>query len=647
MSLILGIHNGHHASCAIVRDGALVGAIEQERITRKKHDGQEGLSNRLPIHACLHAAGATLRDVDVIVSSFQAASPGGVGLHRPLVEPGFDLFDPSDRRHFVVSHHCAHALSALGASEFCDAAILVCDLAGSTTEHGGDSTLTFAAFEREITSLTSQAEPRTECLSVYEADESTLQLRYREYCVPHNTPDVFIQNVASLYDNVARTIFGKENAHGQLMALASMVSSGDRRSTDIAANDIVEIAPDGRVIFRNDWQHRVTHHRDILDYAPLAAVVQQALQCAVLQYVRKARTLTSSANLAAAGGVFLNIVANSEIVRSELFEACYVPSSPHDAGISVGCAYAGWRTVAERSRAYIRRKAIDRLGPIYHREYIGSVLRENRTPIFPAEAVEPSTIARMLYGGKIVARCAGRSEFGPRALGGRSLLASPLLSNTKERLNAIKGRQVWRPVAPIVTRERVNDFFEGPNDSPYMNLVHTILPPYRADLVALRHPDHSTRAQTIERSDDPYLYEILLEFEVVTGFPILVNTSLNGPGEPIAETPKDALEFFNSHPEVDALLLEDLLIRRDGDQPSKCSRMAPDTIVTIVYPLGRKRIILIRRDVSLEVSPETLVVIERQGKNGGEGGISNRPAEAAHVEDELAEAVRRGLLVPS
>jgi carbamoyltransferase len=178
-----------------------------------------------------------------------------------------------------------------------------------------------------------------------------------------------------------------------------------------------------------------------------------------------------------------------------------------------------------------------------------------------------------------------------------------------------------------------------------MNLVHSILPPYRAALVALTHPDQSTRAQTIERLDDPYLYDVLHEFELLAGFPMLVNTSMNGPGEPIAETPKDALEFFTSHPEVDALLIEDLLIRRDGNARSKYARLAPDTVVTIVYPLGKKRVILIRRDVALEVSPEALDVVDRQSKNRrGDQRLHELPV-AAHVETELTEAVRRGLLV--
>jgi carbamoyltransferase len=643
MSLSLGLHNGHHASCAIVRDGVLVAGIEQERVTRLKNDGQEGLSNRLPIRECLNAAGATLRDIDVIVSSFQSSSPGGTGLHRPLIEANFDLFDPWDSRHLVISHHYAHGLSALGCSGFSDATVLVCDLAGSTTLDGRDFMSSFGVFEHELTSAPVQVETRTECLSVYEADACSFELKYREYCIPHNTPDVFVQNVASLYDNVARVIFGRDDAHGQLMALAAL--GAKTISSEVKAKQIINITSDGDVRFWNNWQHRITQQPDVLDYAPLAKEAQEALQCAILAYARKARGLTHSRNLVAAGGVFLNILANSQVLQSRLFEKYYVPSSPHDAGISIGCAYAGWRSTREKPRGAVRSKAVDRVGPIYDRWHVEEALQKKAHLIVVEKRVDPSAVACLLEKGQIIARCAGRSEFGPRALGGRSLLGSPLLGSVKTRLNAIKGRQEWRPVAPIVPRERLRLFFEGPDDSPYMNFVHSILVQYRDVLVALIHPDGSTRAQTIERPEDPYLYEVIGEFECLTGFPILVNTSLNGRGEPICETPEDALEFFRGSPDVDALLLDDFLIRHSQGPSWRDLRIAPDTIVNVIYPPGSKRIIMIRRGASLEISQDTLDLLERQQMNGVVSNQAQSLDQTGHVKAELAEAVRRGLLV--
>ena len=138
MSYSLGIHIGHDASCAVVSDGCVIAAVAQERFTRRKYDGEQALSNRLPVKACLDAANLTLNDISIIVSSFQSAAPGGVGLQYPLVEPSFSLFDPNDKRHFVASHHLAHAFSAFGCSGFEHAAVLVCDQAGSSTIDGKD-----------------------------------------------------------------------------------------------------------------------------------------------------------------------------------------------------------------------------------------------------------------------------------------------------------------------------------------------------------------------------------------------------------------------------------------------------------------------------------------------------------------------------
>jgi carbamoyltransferase len=644
MSLVLGIHNGHHASCAIVKDGVLVAGIEQERVTRIKADGQEGLSNRLPLRECLEAARTSLDQVDAIVSSFQAASPGGTGLHRPLVEPDFALFDPLDARHLVISHHYAHALAALGSSGFLEAAILVCDLAGSTTREGTDFVYSFDRFQRELSSLTYQAPTRTECLSIYQATKTSLALKYREYCIPHNTPDVFVQNVAALYDNVARMIFGKENAHGELMALASLANDGDL--TALKPTDIVELAPNYGVRFRNDWQHRIPHFERLLDYAPLAHAAQGALQLALMQHARRARAQSTSNKLVVAGGVFLNILANSEISASNLFSEYYVPSSPHDAGISVGCAYAGWRAVEQGTLLWKRKRAIDRIGLSYAISELDQETHELDDESFKVGPISPSIAATLLFEGKIVARFAGRSEFGPRALGGRSLLASPLISSSKERLNIIKGRQAWRPVAPIVQRERISEFFLGPSDSPYMNLVHWIREEHRHVLLALSHPDGSTRAQTLELEDDPSLYDLLTEFARLSQFPILVNTSLNGPGEPIVETPAQAIAFFRTHPNVDALWLEDRLISRTPRRQWVCARLAPDTIVSVVYPHQRKRIILLRREISLEVSPELFELVEWHTENSFAMNGPCRHNVPDSLKPQLAEAVELGLLVP-
>jgi carbamoyltransferase len=644
LTLVLGIHSGHDASCAIVADGALVAAVAQERITRAKHDGQEALSNKLPIQQCLHAAGASLQDVDVIVSSFQAASPGGIGLHRPLVEPDFDRFDPRTDKHFVISHHRAHAVGTLGCSGFSETAILVCDLGGSSTLDGCDFFRTFSEFEARVTSLMAPTPLQTESLSIYDATWSSLQLKHLEWCMPHNAPDVFMQSAASLYDNIARTVFKKDHAHGQLMALAAMSDRGEELSP-VKSSEMFVVDGFGCLQLRNDWQHLIEPHSDVLANAPIAFAAQRALQAMLMHYARRARDLTARKKLAVSGGVFLNIPANSEIAQSGLFDEYYAPSAPHDAGIAVGCAYAGWQMLGNGKSWHKPHRSSDRLGPNYDNQILREALKA-RAPLLDVTDTPPvRQIAERLQKGQVIARFQGRSEFGPRALGGRSLLASPLLAASKQHLNAIKRRQDWRPVAPVVIKDRVHDFFAGPVDSPYMNFVQFVRNEHRAMLGALFHPDASTRVQTLDRPDDPALYALLVECGELTGYPILVNTSLNGPGEPIVETPADAITFFLSHPSVDALLLDQLLVTRTLKLFRGRVWFAPDTIVSILYPSAARHIILVRRNFSMEISAATFDWVQAQHE-APSGGDQN-PVEliGEQIEREVFEAMCLGLLV--
>lgn len=624
----LGIHLGHDSSCALVCDGVLIAAVQLERISRKKHDGIEILSNRLPINKCLEAGGITINDVNLIVSSFQAISYGGFGLHQPLIEPEFNLFDPWDKRHFVLSHHLAHAYCAFGSSGFNDAAVIICDLAGSTTLDGQDFYKSFEDWYLELTSIKGCPNLQTECLSIYNADFSGLTLKYRNFTIPHNAPETFVQSVGSLYDNVTRFVFKNENAHGQLMALAAFGKAAFRKNeideveiqnqNNLSVSDIVEISSDYKVTFQNGWQHKVPWGRSLKQYETLANVCQLATEHVLNTYAQIARNFSNSSNIAVAGGVFLNILANTRISESNLFEKYFVPSAPHDAGISVGCAFYG---DSLNSKCHAKRQiAIDRLGLRYPDSVVEAelfqfrhILRYSRPPI--------SQVASMIAEGAIIGRWAGRSEFGPRALGGRSILGSPLLEKTKTRLNNIKGRQNWRPVAPIVIQDRLEDFFIGKQISPYMSFAYQIRPEYVNALVALSHPDNSTRAQTHSKEVDENLYQLLLEFDDLTGFPILVNTSMNGAGEPIVETPNEALNFFITHDDIDALLFDSWLVVRkdvweDKELQKNKIRLTKGCLISLIFPKGMKKAIVTFKSSSSEISLDLLDILSslEQGK---------------------------------
>ncbi len=615
MPSVLGIHNGHHASCAVVKDGLLVAGIEQERITSVKADGTNYLSNNLPVEKCLAIAGVQLSEIDLIVSSFQAIGPGGVGLIQPVFEQGFSLFNPYDKRHFVISHHYAHAISAFSTSGFQNSAVIVSDLAGSTTLDGKDFILSFPDFYREWTNFSpKRQQTKTECLSVYTASSREMKLLHREFCVPHCSPEIFICSPASLYDNLSRFIFNREDAHGELMALASLAREKDILQSGIRSADIFEYTQKGSIAFKNDWQHKIRYKKRTLDYVPEAGLVQEAFEKILLQYAALAKKITKQHSLCAAGGVFLNIKANSLIEKTGGFSRYHVPSSPHDAGIAIGCAFHGWNVVSgQRNIPAIvtAKKATDRIGSTYTAAVIKKLLKGFSHLCSWQENITPFEVSELIAAGNVIARFSGPAEFGPRALGGRSLLSNPQLAESRDKMNKIKGRQEWRPVAPVIIKEKVNIFFEGSDDSPYMNQLHIIRPKYRKHLKAILHSDNSARVQTLTREDDAFLYDVLAALESATGYPIIVNTSFNGKGEPIVETPEKAIDFLLSNPLVNFLLIDNILVKRINQPEWKSAILAPDCIISIITLHSKRRYILLRKTKSLEISEETFSVIQR------------------------------------
>jgi|AGTN01.1.fsa_nt_gi Predicted carbamoyl transferase, NodU family len=569
MTWSLGIHVGHDSSCALAKDGRVVAAIQQERLTRRKHDGHEALTNSLPVQACLEAAGITLDKVDAITTSFQAASPGGFGLHQPLISPDFNLFDPFDRRHLVMSHHLAHAWCAFGSSPLAEAAVLVCDLAGTSSLDGRDFHLPFARWYADMGGQRRAAPVRTEILSIYTADRASLTLLDREYTIPHNSGASFVHSVASLYENVTGFVFDETDAYGQLMALAAYGSEEGVPPPEALA-DVDEAA--GTIVFRNDWQKHLPWRQDFQVHADLARATQTVTERALMLYARRAKLLTGRDALAVAGGIFLNIPANSRIAESGDFCHYHVPSAPHDAGISIGCAFQGHARLKGKVPVPATPPS-DRLGPSYSSAEVEAALSErHRSVEIVCREAPPSLVAELIAGGAIVARWAGRAEFGPRALGGRSFLASPLIAATKDRLNRIKGRQVWRPVAPVIASSAFGEFFVGYPLSPYMSFAHRLRGEHAKALPALAHPDGTTRAQTLAGDDDVWLHDLLMTFRSLTGYPILVNTSLNGAGEAMVERAEDALALLLRHSDVDYLLLDEFLCRRIPAACRPCPR---------------------------------------------------------------------------
>lgn len=585
MVFTLGIHIGHHSSCALVRDGVLLSAIQLERVSRQKHHVTHQLNNDLPIESMLNNEGLSIENIDLIVSSFAAAAPGGIGLKHHLVSNDFSLFDPGDKRHIVISHHLAHAYSSFESSGFLKGAVLVCDYAGSSTVDGKDYAKPFSVWYNELTEHRKPIKTKTEWLSIYKAScGKPYELLERRFCTAHPRQSVFVHHVTGLYENVADYIFEGDQAYGQLMALAAYGSNLIGTGSD--PGPMIDCI-NGELSLLNNWQHHLPPFPDDNVKAVVAYRCQEATERILTQYAQQTRFLTKEQALCLSGGVFLNILANTKIWQSQPEEPLFIPSAPHDAGVAVGCAFFGWRQLQVDTPP--RKISSDALGPRYERHEIETELQAF-SHLLDVEEIDIEKIADMLCQGHILARWSGRSEFGPRALGRRSLLGDPRKASAKDRLNKIKGRQSWRPVAPIVTQEAISKFFDGPTYSPWMNLSHIIRPQYREELAALKHPDNTTRAQTLERRQDPDLYRILTSFEEKSGFPILINTSLNRGGEPIAERLCDAINIYLAKSDIDFLIIDGLLVKRKSalEEMSELYQLHPKTILTKQYLDGEE-----------------------------------------------------------
>jgi carbamoyltransferase len=294
------------------------------------------------------------------------------------------------------------------------------------------------------------------------------------------------------------------------------------------------------------------------DHADLAASVQQVTEDVLLDLVRWLHGRTGGRDLAMAGGVALNCVANSRLHREGPFDRIWVQPAAGDAGTALGGAL------------HLAAEAGEVAGPMPD-AYLGRGWTDDeleawlRTAAWPYErpARLGEAVAAELAADRIVAWFQGRSEYGPRALGSRSLLAHPGRKANLDRLNAVKGREEFRPVAPMVLAERAAEIFHGPLPSPYMLFVHTVDPAWRDRIPAVVHVDGTARVQTVHREEQPLLAELLESFAARTGLPVVVNTSLNTAGRPMVDDPRDALECFGSAP-VDVLAIGPFLVRRPG-----------------------------------------------------------------------------------
>jgi carbamoyltransferase len=592
---ILGISAFYHDSAAcLVRDGEILAAAQEERFTRKKHD--HGFPKRA-IEYCLAEGKIGAADLDLvafydkpilkfdrILETYIAYAPRGYRsflkglplwlkqkLHTPR-ELDRGLEHRYKGRYVFTRHHESHAASAFFPSPFERAAILTLDGVGEWS---------------------------TGSVGLGEGNRIRL---LKELRFPHS--------LGLLYS--AFTYFcGFKVGSGEykLMGLAPF---GQPKYADLIRDRLLDLRPDGS--FRMDMSYFAFCTDDVMTSkkfddlfggpprameGPLteremdiAASIQQVTEEIMLRAAQYAHELTGSRDLVMAGGVALNCVGNGRVLREGPFERIWIQPAAGDAGGALGAATFVWHQLLDKPRSPLPegdRQRGSLLGPAYSEENVRSCLDAFEAVYrhFESEDLLADEVASLIASGNVVGHVDGRMEFGPRALGNRSILGDARSPRMQSVMNLkIKFRESFRPFAPSILRERVHDYFEmrEKEDSPYMLLVAPVRADKRIEIhengargidklreprsvvPAITHVDYSARVQTIDPERHPRFHRILRKFEEKTGCPVLINTSFNVRGEPIVCTPEDALRCFRAT-NIDALVIGRFLLRKK-DQPA-------------------------------------------------------------------------------
>jgi carbamoyltransferase len=533
-------------------------AIEKERLTRRKHDGG---NDKLSMQYVLERAGITLDDVEMVVQNENYGMfYGGNAEYRDE-----ERLIGESTQVVTISHHLAHAYSAFGPSGFDEAAVLVVDGCGNSYEDCIDIT---------PGSLVQSVPERLEHVynekdSYYRGQNGGLQTVAKDFSPWGGrigwpvSPPTTMHSIGGLYQSFSSYVFREFSDAGKLMGLAPYGKPGrfDLPLFELRDGQVL-VCRESLKTFRSPAKSRGDLKANFPYYADLAYWVQREIERALLYLVNDRLERWPSRKLAYAGGVALNAVANSRILRETGIEQIYIQPAAGDNGLAIGCAYYGWLEVLKRRQ--VHGGGCVYLGAPYSAERVRDAVAAAGDKVKVGEGADAvSQTARLLADSKVVGWYRGGAEFGPRALGHRSVLAHPGTPGLRDHINAnIKFREDFRPFAPSVLAHEASRYFDcGDHLSPHMILVFDVRPKWRERLVNVVHEDDSSRLHTVTRESEPVYFRLIEEFEKLSGLPVLLNTSLNKKGMPIVETPEQAVALF-LETALDALVLDDLVITK-------------------------------------------------------------------------------------
>jgi carbamoyltransferase len=549
---VLGISASHNGSVCLLHGDEIVVAIQEERLSRIKRHRVYGRGPSLSVAYCLNYAGIDPAELDLVVLCVQGRVQDEV--HDIALDPFLNI-----KSHGVtvltIPHHYGHAYSAFATSGFAESAILVVDGAGSPVSD-------FTHEEKQV--LNGQPTDAWETISLYYGT-GTAVIPLEKHVVDRGAWLVRYDgempgygSLGGMFSAAAEQIFGEASEAGKVMGLAAY------GKPEFPSSDFFDIDR-GRFCFKDAVPLRFRHERRWPDaageYEALAASVQVALEDALLYLVQHLRELSASGNLCYAGGVALNSVANERLIRESGYENVYIIPAAEDSGAAIGAAYYGlWQLTRHNSQ---RRLPHDSVGRVYSSAEISEALGKATGVRVVKSADIVKDAVELLCDGKIIGWFDGGSELGPRALGQRSILCDPRRPDGKEILNRrVKMREAFRPFAPAAILEEAPKWFEfgGTSpESPFMLRVCEVNPQKRDEVPAIVHADGTGRLQTLTSETNGRFYDLVKSFHGHTGVPMLLNTSFNRMGQPIVETPADAVECLLSTG-LDCCVFEDRIV---------------------------------------------------------------------------------------
>ncbi|MBA4277260.1 carbamoyltransferase C-terminal domain-containing protein [Flavobacterium sp.] len=559
---VIGTGLSHNGSAVLLKDGRVCVAIEKERLSRIKHDGG---NDSLAIQYCLDAEGIDLSDICLVVQSANFDIP------NPKHFKGKRIFSETNCPEIItISHHLAHAYSAIGTSPFSECAVMVIDGCGSPLnqyldlhpEHRGNIDLKFIDENQMICEKDSFYHFSDNKLVTLHKDFSRME-ELTNSCLSMPTTK---HSIGGFYATISKYVFGDVEDVGKLMGLAPFGKSGKFNFDAFEfISECLYVKDDWKNNFINPSKGHDYFTEHFSYYADVARWAQEQVEKAVLCCLNFRMKRFPHKNLCYTGGVALNAVANAKLQDSLAENNIFFEPAAGDNGLALGCAFYGWINYLGKQK--IPHNGNTCFGKQYLQEEIEEIVKGETNQNFDKkfflnEDELISYCAEKLNSGKTVAWFQSGSEFGPRSLGRRSILAHPGIENMKNHINRdIKFREDFRPFAPAVLKNKVTEYFEVGRDSPYMILVDKTRPKYLQQLVNVTHCDGTARVQTVDEIWNPKFSKLITEFHRHSGIAVLLNTSFNKKGMPIVETPSEAINLFKETA-LDILVMENTLIEK-------------------------------------------------------------------------------------